>query len=124
MLTEWSAESASFEERPALELSLVVHDQVDGPVIEVHGGLICTTADRLSAVVGELLESGRALTIDLECLALLDSVGVGVLLAAVDRAEAHAVDLHMIASAPAAELLDRTGVTAGARGRATIDIVC
>lgn len=123
MLTEWSPESASFEERPALDLSLAVHDHASGPVIEVRGGLVCQTADRLSAAVSELLEDGGNLTIDLERLALLDSVGVGVLLAAVEQAETHDVDLRMLASSPAADLLDRTGVTAGARGRATIEVV-
>jgi stage II sporulation protein AA (anti-sigma F factor antagonist) len=123
VLTEWSAESASFEERPALELSLTVQDDPDGPLIEVQGGLVCTTAQRLAAVVGELLDAGRSLTIDLERLGLLDSAGVGVLLGAIDRAASHDVDLRLLASQPAAELLDRTGVTAGARGRATIEVV-
>ena len=123
MLTEWSEESASFEERPSLDLSLTVHDDPAGPSIEVRGGLVATTVTRLSAVVAELLDAGGSLTIDLERLALLDSAGVGVLLGAVDKAAEHDVDLRLVASGPAADLLDRTGVTAGARGRATIEIV-
>ena len=123
MLTEWSEESASFEERPSLDLTLTVQDDDDGPSIEVRGGLVSTTAPRLSAVVAELLDAGGSLTIDLEVLALLDSAGVGVLLAAIDQAADHDVDLRIVASEPAAELLDRTGVTAGARGRAAIEVV-
>jgi anti-anti-sigma factor len=122
MLTEWSAESASFEERADLDLAVAVLNDEAGPVIEVHGALVCGTADRLGAVVGELLEEGGGLVLDMRQLAMLDSAGVGVLLAAVDQAEATATDLRVRASPPAARLLDRTGVTAGARGRVTIDL--
>lgn len=124
MLTEWSAgESESAEELAAYELALTVMQDGGGPVIDVRGGLVSTTAGRLGAVVGELLEPGAELTIDLTHLAVLDSAGVGVLLSAVDRADAAAARLRLLASAPAANLLERTGVAAGVGQRAVIDLV-
>lgn len=123
MLTEWSAgECESAEELAAYELSLTVLEEGSGPVIDVRGGLVSTTADRLSAVVDELLADGAALTIDLTRLAVLDSAGVGVLLGAAERATAHATRLRMLASPPAADLLERTGVAAGIGDRAVIDL--
>jgi anti-anti-sigma factor len=122
VLTEWSADDPSAEELAALELAVTVHDGQDGPVIDVRGGLVSSDAERLTAVVEELLDEGAVLTIDLTQLALLDSAGVAVLLGAVHRAEERSVDLRMQASPPAADLLERTGVAAGAAGRATIVI--
>lgn len=123
MLTEWSAgESESTEELAAYELALTVMQDGDSPVIDVRGGLVSTTADRLSAVVDELLEDDADLTIDLTRLAVLDSAGVGVLLSAAERAQAHATRLRMLVSAPAADLLERTGVAAGVRRRAVIEL--
>jgi anti-anti-sigma factor len=119
MLTEWSAEGSAGD-RAALELALTVTDTEDGPVIAVDGGLVCGTADRLPAVVDELLEDGATLTIDLRCLALLDSAGVGVLLAAVDRVSARSMRLCLRTSPTSARLLERTGVSAGIGDRAII----
>ena len=121
MLTEWSAEGSAGD-RAALELALTVTPADDGPVIVLDGGLVCGTADRLLAVADELLDEGAALTIDLACLALLDSAGVNVLLTVVDRAETRAMDLRLHASPTAADLLERTGVTAGIGGRATLTV--
>ena len=123
MLTEWSAgESESAEELAAFELALTVQQDSRGPVIDVQGGLVSGTADRLRAVVAELLEHDADLTIDLTRLAVLDSAGVGALLGAVDRARASATRLRLLASAPAADLLERTGVAAGIGDRAVIDL--
>jgi anti-anti-sigma factor len=123
VLTEWSAgESESAEELAAFELALAVEQDEDGPVIDVQGGLVSGTAERLSAVVDELLEADAALTIDLTRLAMLDSAGVGVLLSATERAAAGATRLRMVASPPAADLLERTGVLAGIGSRAIVDL--
>lgn len=123
MLTEWSAESSSHDERAAMELALTVSRDGAGAVIEVHGALVCGRAERLAAVVDELLEDDGVLTMDLSRLTYLDSAGVAVLLTATERSAARSVDLRMRASAPAARLLDRSGVAAGTRGRATITVV-
>ena len=85
MLTEWSAEGSAGD-RAALELALTVTRADDGPVIVLDGGLVSGTADRLIAVADELLDEGAVLTLDLTCLALLDSAGVNVLLRIVERA--------------------------------------
>jgi anti-anti-sigma factor len=123
VLTEWSAgESESAEELAAYELVLTVQQDGDGPVIDVRGGLVSGTAERLSAVVDELLEADADLTIDLTRLAMLDSAGVAALLSAAERASAAATRLRMLASAPAADLLERTGVAAGIGSRAVIDL--
>jgi ABC-type transporter Mla MlaB component len=119
MLTEWSAEGSAGD-RAALELALTVHRAPEGPVITVDGGLVAGTADRLLAVTSELLDDGTALTIDLACLALLDSAGVNVLLTVVERAAAREMDLRLHASPTAAGLLERTGVAAGIGDRATL----
>jgi anti-anti-sigma factor len=120
MLTDWSADTDSAEERAALELALRVTEDADGPVVGVDGGLVSGTADRLTAVIAELMEEGTAVTIDLTHLALLDSAGVGALLSTVDRAVRGSVDLRLVASEPAAQLLERTGVAAGIGDRARI----
>jgi anti-anti-sigma factor len=122
MLTEWSAEDSAGD-RAALELALKVTTADDGPVIVVDGGLVSGTADRLLAVVDELLDDGETLTIDLACLALLDSAGVAVLLSIVQRASARSVDLRLQTSATAADLLERTGAAAGIGDRATITVL-
>ena len=106
-----------------MELTLTVSRDGAGTVIEVHGALVCGRAERLAAVVDELLEDEGVLTIDLSRLTYLDSAGVAVLLSATERSTARSVDLRMRASAPAARLLDRAGVAAGTRGRATITVV-
>jgi ABC-type transporter Mla MlaB component len=121
MLTEWSAEGSAGD-RAALELALTVMPADDGPMIVLDGGLVSGTADRLLAVTDELLDAGSVLTIDLACLALLDSAGVNVLLTVVDRAAAHSMDLRLLASPTAADLLERTGVAAGIGARATVDV--
>ena len=121
MLTEWSAEGSAGD-RAALELTLTVTRAEDGPVIELDGGLVSGTADRLVAVADELLDDGAVLTLDLACLALLDSAGVNVLLTVVDRAAARSMDLRLHASPTAADLLERTGVTAGIGERATLNV--
>ena len=123
MLTEWSAgESESAEELAAYQLALTVQEEDAGPVIEVKGGLVSGTAERLSAVVDELVEADAELTIDLTRLAVLDSAGVGALLSAAERADAAAARLRMLVSAPALDLLERTGVAAGVGRRAVIDL--
>ena len=121
MLTEWSAEGSAGD-RAALELSLTVTRAEDGPVIELDGGLVSGTADRLIAVVDELLDDGGVLTVDLARLALLDSAGVNVLLTVVDRADTRSTDLRLQASPTAAGLLERTGVSAGIGDRATLTV--
>jgi anti-anti-sigma factor len=121
MLTEWSAEGSAGD-RAALELMLTVTREGDGPVIELDGGLVSGTADRLVAVVDELLDDGGVLTVDLARLALLDSAGVNVLLTVVDRAATRSTDLRLQASPTAADLLERTGVSAGIGDRATLTV--
>ena len=121
MLTEWSAEGSAGD-RAALELALIVTRAEDGPVIVLDGGLVSGTADRLIAVADELLDEGAALTLDLARLALLDSAGVNVLLTVVERAAARSMDLRLQASPTAADLLERTGVSAGIGDRATLTV--
>jgi anti-anti-sigma factor len=121
MLTEWSAEGSAGD-RAALELELKVRHGAEGPVILVDGGLVCGTADRLLAVVDELVDEGTTLSVDLTCLALLDSAGVGVMLAVAERAAARSMQLRLMASPTAAGLLERTGVTAGIGERATVTV--
>jgi len=121
MLTEWSAEGSAGD-RAALELALTVSRASEGPVIVLDGGLVSGTADRLIAVADELIDEGAALTLDLTCLALLDSAGVNVLLRIVERAAARSMDLRLLASATAADLLERTGVSAGIGDRATLTV--
>jgi ABC-type transporter Mla MlaB component len=121
MLTEWSAEGSAGD-RAALELALTVTQAPDGPVVVLDGGLVSGPADRLLAVADELLDDGRRLTIDLACLALLDSAGVNVLLTVVDRAASHSMDLRLHASPTAADLLERTGVAAGIGRRAVLEV--
>jgi anti-anti-sigma factor len=101
--------------------AVTVHDEPDGPRLEVHGEIDLATAARVREQVLarlEQLDAGSVATLDLRPTGYLASAGVGLVLEAVARARQAGVELRVQTrqGTPPARILALAGVGATAAG--------
>jgi anti-sigma B factor antagonist len=93
------------------ELSVTARRERDVVIVEVAGGIDVSTAAGLRERLFEVTDSGQPLIIDLNRISFIDSTGLGALISAARRAEAHGGSLHAVCSQPQTRrLLWLTGV--------------
>ena len=85
-----------------MELHLAVQHHGDRATIHIGGELDLATCPRLQAVVVDLVDRGcHQLIVDLEQVSFLDCTGIGVLVAARRRVQAHGGSLRLVSPRPA-----------------------
>jgi anti-sigma B factor antagonist len=93
------------------ELSVTVRRERGVVIAEVTGDIDISTVSGLRERLLELADSGQPLIVDLNGVSFIDSTGLGVLVAAARRADAHGGSLHAVCSGkPTRKLLWLTGV--------------
>lgn len=93
------------------ELSVAVRDERGVVIAEVAGYIDLSTVAGLRERLFELADSGQPLIVDLNQVTFIDSAGLGVLVGAFRRADAHGGSLHAVCSQPQTrKLLWMTGV--------------
>jgi anti-anti-sigma factor len=78
------------------ELTLDIETLADGAVVRCRGGLSLTTAARLRHEVKRLSQDTRVVTIDFTDLTLIDSVGIGTMVALYVSAKSAGRELHVV----------------------------
>jgi anti-sigma B factor antagonist len=93
------------------ELTVTVRREREVAVAEVSGHIDISTAAGLRERLLELADGGQPMIIDLNRVSFIDSAGLGVLIAAARRANAHGGSLQAVCSRPQTrKLLWLTGV--------------
>jgi anti-anti-sigma factor len=92
---------------------LEVRDEKDRRCVELVGDLDLVGVEAVHAALFDELTGGRAVVLDLTRLGVLTSVGAGLLLEAVEAAEAAGVGLEVLlpGAGPVRRLLDLTGLS-------------
>jgi anti-sigma B factor antagonist len=104
------------------ELSVTVRRERGIVIAEVIGDIDVTTVAGLRERLFELADSGQPLIVDLNRITFIDSSGLGVLVGAARRADAHGGSLHVVCSRPQPrKLLWTTGVDRRIPLNATVD---
>jgi anti-anti-sigma factor len=104
------------------ELSVTVRRDRGVVIAEVTGDIDMSTAAGLRERLIGLADSGQPLIVDLNRVAFIDSVGLGVLVGAARHAEVHGGSLHAVCSQPQIrKLLWLTGVDRRIPLTATVD---
>jgi anti-anti-sigma factor len=96
-----------------MELHLAVQHHGDRATIQIGGEIDLATCPRLQAVLVELVDRGcHQLIVDLEQVSFLDCAGIGVLVAARRRVQAHGGSLRLVSPRPFVwRVLALTGMT-------------
>jgi anti-sigma B factor antagonist len=93
------------------ELSVTVRRERGVVIAEVTGDIDISTVSGLRERLLGLADGGQPLIVDLNGVSFIDSTGLGVLVAATRRADAHGGSLHAVCSRkPTRKLLWLTGV--------------
>jgi anti-sigma B factor antagonist len=93
------------------ELSVTIRRESGVAIVEVTGDIDLSTVAGLRERLFELADSGGPLIIDLNQISFIDSTGLGALIGAARRADAHGAGLHAVCSRPQTrKLLWLTGV--------------
>jgi anti-anti-sigma factor len=104
------------------ELSVTVRRERGAVIAEVTGDIDMSTVPGLRERLFGLADSGQPLIVDLNRVTFIDSAGLGVLVAAARRADAHGGSLHAVCSRPQTrKLLWLTGVDRRIPLTATVD---
>ena len=92
-------------------LDITVRRERGVVIAAVTGDIDISTVARLRECLFELADSGRTLIVDLNRVTFTDSSGLGALIGAARRANAHGGSLHAVAPAanPRAVVADRGG---------------
>jgi len=103
-------------------LDITVRRERGVVIAAVTGDVDISTVARLRECLFELADSGRPLIVDLNRVTFTDSSGLGALIGAARRANAHGGSLHAAcARPPTRELLWLTGVDRRIPLAATVD---
>jgi anti-sigma B factor antagonist len=96
-----------------MELNLSIQYHGDRALIQVGGEVDLATCPQLQAVVVELVDRGfHQLIVDLEQVSFLDCAGIGVLVDARQRVQAHDGSLRLVRPRPLVwRVLALTGMT-------------
>ena len=84
----------------ANELILGVEMLADSAIVRCRGGLSLTTAARLRHEVKRLLQNARVVTVDFTDVTLIDSVGIGTMVALYVSARSAGRELHVMNIGP------------------------
>jgi anti-sigma B factor antagonist len=104
------------------ELSVTVRRERGAVIAEVTGDIDMSTVAGLRERLFGLADSGQPLIVDLNRITFIDSAGLGVLIGAARRADAHGGSLHAVCSRPQTrKLLWLTGVDRRIPLSATVD---
>ena len=103
-------------------LDITVRRERGVVIAAVTGDVDISTVARLRECLFELADSGRTLIVDLNRVTFTDSSGLGALIGAARRANAHGGSLHAVCSRPqTCKLLWMTGVDRRIPLTATVD---
>jgi len=96
-----------------MDLKLAVQDHGDHAMIKVGGEIDLATSPQLQAVLVDLVDRGfHQLIVDLEQVSFLDCAGIGVLVDARQRVQAHDGSLRLVRPRPLVwRVLALTGMT-------------
>jgi anti-anti-sigma factor len=104
------------------ELSVTVSRERGVVIAGVTGDIDMSTVAGLRERLFELADSGQPLIVDLNRVTFIDSAGLGALVGAARRADAHGGSLHAVCSRPQTrKLLWLTGVDRRIPLTATVD---
>jgi anti-sigma B factor antagonist len=104
------------------ELSVTVRRERGVVIAGVTGDIDMSTVAGLRERLFELADSGQPLIVDLNRITFIDSAGLGALVGAARRADAHGGSLHAVCSRPQTrKLLWLTGVDRRIPLTATVD---
>lgn len=104
------------------ELSVTVRREHGVVITEVTGDMDMSTVAGLRERVFGLADSGQPLIVDLNRITFIDSTGLGALIGAARRAQAHGGTVHAVCSRPQTrKLLWLTGVDRRIPLTATVD---
>jgi anti-sigma B factor antagonist len=97
-----------------MDLKLAVQDHGDRATIQVAGEVDLATSPQLQAIQIDLVDQGfHQLIVDLEQVSFLDCAGIGMLVDARRRVQAHGGSLKLVRPAPLVRrVLEVTGMTA------------
>jgi anti-sigma B factor antagonist len=82
------------------ELTLDIETLADGAIVRCRGGLSLTTAARLRHEVKRLSQDARVVTVDFTDLTLIDSVGIGTMVALYVSAKSAGRELYVVNMGP------------------------
>jgi anti-anti-sigma factor len=103
-------------------LAVEVRRERDYVVVAVTGEIDISNVAGLREQLFELAEDGQLLIVDLNRITFIDSAGLGALVGAARRAEAHGGSLHAVCAQPQPrKLLWMTGVDRRIRLEASLD---
>ena len=103
-------------------LDITIRRERGAVIAAVTGGVDIFTVAQLRECLFELADSGRPLIVDLNRVTFIDSSGLGALIGAARRANAHGGSLHAAcARPPTRRLLWLTGVDRRIPLAATVD---
>jgi anti-sigma B factor antagonist len=104
------------------ELAITVRCERGVVIAAVAGDIDISTVTRLRERLFELADGGQALIVDLNRVTFIDSAGLGALVGAARRADAHGGSLHAVCARPQTrKLLWLTGVDRRIPLAATVD---
>jgi anti-sigma B factor antagonist len=104
------------------DLSVTVRRERGAVIAEVAGYIDMSTVAGLRERLFGLADSGQPLIVDLNRITFIDSAGLGALVGAARRADAHGGSLHAVCSRPQTrKLLWLTGVDRRIPLSATVD---
>ena len=102
-------------ESPASTISIDIQPGSDGsePVVTIAGEIDVATSPTLRSAIAAVVEGASPVTIDLSATTFIDSSGLGVLVAALNRSRELGHDLSLRGlQAPVQRVFEITGLTA------------